>query len=108
MAEKNQQVKAAEKASNSESTAKPLSTRGKQFEGLVVSAKAAKTVTVTWERRRFIKKYERYEKRRSKVAAHVPEHLDVNEGDMVRIKETRPISKTKHFIVTEVITEDTQ
>ena len=102
MAKNNEKVKAAEKATVSESTTKPLSTRGKEFEGLVVSAKAAKTVTVAWERRRHVKKYERYERRRSKVAAHVPEGMEVKEGDTVRIKETRPISKTKHFVVTHV------
>ena len=103
MAKNKQEVKAAEKASSSASTQKPLRTRGKTFEGVVTSAKAAKTVTVSWERRRFVKKYERYEKRRSKVAAHVPENLTVQEGDIVRIKETRPISKTKHFVVVEVL-----
>ena len=103
MAKNNEKVKAAEKATVSESTTKPLSTRGKEFEGLVTSTKAAKTATVMWERRRYVKKYERFERRRSKVAAHVPEGITVKEGDTVRIKETRPISKTKHFVVTQVM-----
>lgn len=102
MAKNNDQVKAAEKAQASGSS---LSTRGKQFEGTVVSAKAAKTVSVAWERRRYVKKYERYERRSSKVAAHVPEGMTVKEGDTVRIQETRPISKTKHFVVTDVLEE---
>ncbi len=79
------------------------SLRGKQFEGVVVSAKATKTVSVEWETRSYIKKYERYERRRSKVAAHNPEGIDAKEGDVVRIKECRPLSKTKHFVVTEII-----
>ena len=103
MAKNNEQVKAAEKATASASS---VSTRGKQFEGTVVSAKAAKTVSVAWERRRYVKKYERYERRRSKVAAHVPEEMDVKEGDKVRIMETRPISKTKHFVVTQVLEDE--
>ncbi len=106
MAKNKDQVKPAEKAPVSESTKKPLSTRGKQIEGKVVSTKAAKTAVVAWERRRYVKKYERYERRSSKVAAHVPEDISVKEGDMVRIQETRPISKTKHFVVIEVLEEN--
>ena len=82
---------------------KPISTRGRVLEGKVISAKAAKTVTVEWERRKYLPKYERYEKRRSRVKAHVPEGVEVHEGQMVRIAETRPISKTKNFVVLEVL-----
>ncbi len=96
-------MKEAEKVAVSEST--QYSTRGKTFVGVVVSAKANKTASVQWERRIFVKKYERYEKRRSKVAAHIPDHLEIKEGDTVRIAETRPISKTKHFVITEKMEE---
>jgi small subunit ribosomal protein S17 len=106
MAKNNEKTKVAEKAAISESTTKRISTRGNEFEGVVTSAKAAKTVTVSWERRRYVKKYERYEKRRSKVAAHVPDEMTVKEGDVVQIKETRPLSKTKHFIVTKIVEEN--
>ena len=37
----------------------------------------------------------------SRVAAHVPEEIDVEEGDMVRIAECRPLSKTKNFVIIE-------
>ena len=97
MAKDNQQVEAQDGASKS------YNPRGMTFVGTVVSAKASKTVSVQWERRRFVKKYERYERRTSKVAAHVPEDMEVKEGDLVRIKETRPISKTKHHVVVEVL-----
>lgn len=106
-AKKTAKVKPAETAASagSEST---ISLRGKTFVGTVVSAKASKTVTVAWERRKFVPKYERYERRRSKVAAHNPENINAKEGDMVRIMECRPISKTKHFVVTEIVTEGQQ
>ncbi len=81
-----------------------ISLRGQEFVGTVVSAKAHRTVSVAWERRRYVPKYERYEKRRSKVAAHNPDEIDAKEGDVVRIKESRPLSKTKHFVVTEILT----
>lgn len=52
-----------------------------------------------WEHRHFIPKYERYERRHTKITVHAPDCLDVKEGDMVRIAETRPLSKTKNFTV---------
>jgi len=40
-----------------------------------------------------------YERRYSKVKAHNPDEIDAKVGDVVTIMETRPISKTKNFIV---------
>ncbi|MCA9477525.1 MAG: 30S ribosomal protein S17 [Simkania sp.] len=82
-----------------------LSVRGKTFVGKVVSAKMHKTVVVEWERRTLIPKFERYEKRRSKVSAHNPEEINAQEGDIVKIQETRPLSKTKNFAVVEIMTK---
>ncbi len=83
-----------------------LKVRGSKFTGTVVSDKAHKTVIVEWERRRFIKKYDRYEKRRTRVQAQNPTCIDAKEGDKVLIMETRPISKTKHFVVMKKIGVD--
>ena len=85
-----------------------ISVRGKTFVGKVVSAKMHKTVVVEWERRTLIPKFERYEKRRSKVSAHNPESINAKEGDMVRIQETRPLSKTKNFTVIEILGEQNE
>ena len=82
---------------------KKLSTRGRKFSGTVISDKMTKTVTVEWERRKFIKKFERYEKRRTRIKAHNPDSIGAETGDVVQIEETRPISKTKNFIVTKII-----
>ncbi|MCF7871817.1 30S ribosomal protein S17 [Candidatus Woesearchaeota archaeon] len=82
---------------------KPLSIRGRKFTGTVVSDKMSKTVTVEWERRKYDPKYERYEKRKTKVKAHNPENINAKTGDKVIIAETRPISKTKNFIVLKII-----
>ncbi|MDD9953978.1 MAG: 30S ribosomal protein S17 [Candidatus Woesearchaeota archaeon] len=84
-----------------QSTEPTLSTRGRTFTGTVVSDKMAKTVTVEWPRRKYVKKYQRYEKRRTRVKAH--DELGAKKGDRVEIMETRPLSKTKHFIVTKVL-----
>ncbi len=80
-----------------------VSLRGRLFTGVVKSDKMAKTVTVEWERRRFVKKYERYAKSFSRVKAHNPPCINAKAGEKVRVKETRPLSKTKHFVVVEVV-----
>jgi ribosomal protein S17 len=53
----------------------------------------------------FIKKYQRYERRNSIIAAHLPPCLDdqVEVGQMVIIGECRPISKTKKYCVIQKI-----
>jgi small subunit ribosomal protein S17 len=80
-----------------------IATKGRKFIGIVTSDKMAKTVTVEWERRKYITKYERYERRRSSVKAHNPEDLNAKKGEQVLIMETRPLSKTKHFLVIDVL-----
>lgn len=78
--------------------------RGNIFEGIVTSKKSEKTITVRRELTHYISKYERYKKVFSKIKAHVPEGMNVKEGDKVRIGETRKISKTKSFILMKIIT----
>jgi len=80
--------------------------RGRSFVGTVVSAKRHKTIKVEWTRHIYIPKYERYELRRTRVHAHNPESINAKEGEMVRIIECRPISKTKHFVVIEKLGDD--
>lgn len=83
--------------------AKAISTRGRTFKGIVVSSKAQKTVTVSWDRRVFVPKFERFQSKRVKVKAHNPDTMSAKEGDVVIIKECRPLSKTKKFVVVEVV-----
>ncbi len=80
-----------------------LSLRGRIFKGVVVSAKAPKTVVVKWSYYRFLKKYERYERRNTRVVAYNPECISAKKGDTVRISECRPLSKTKSFVVIEKV-----
>ena len=79
-----------------------LSVRGGTLEGTVASTDMEKTVIVEREYDVFVPKYDRYMKRRSKVPAHLSPCVDVDEGDTVRIAETRPLSKTKAHVVVEV------
>jgi small subunit ribosomal protein S17 len=80
-----------------------LPVRGQVFDGVVVSDKMANTVVVMREFEKKNTKYERYEKRRSKVHAHNPPCLNAKTGDIVKIAECRPLSKTKSFVVVEVL-----
>ncbi|PSG98826.1 MAG: 30S ribosomal protein S17 [Nanohaloarchaea archaeon SW_7_43_1] len=87
------------------STSIEFPTRGSSFTGTVESTKMEKSATVRWEHSQKVPKYERYERRNTKITSHVPEDLEVEEGDEVRIEETKPISKTKSTVITEIIEE---
>jgi len=78
-----------------------LPIRGKIIEGVVVSDRAQKTAIIEREYFHFIPKYERYERRHTRIAAYNPECISAKIGDRVRIAECRPLSKTKAFIVVE-------
>ncbi|MBI2598505.1 MAG: 30S ribosomal protein S17 [Candidatus Diapherotrites archaeon] len=80
-----------------------IKTHGNIFSGEVISTKADKTVTIQRSVTHYVPKYERYKKVRSKIAAHKPPCIDVFVGDIVRIEETRKLSKTKNFVVTKVL-----
>jgi len=77
--------------------------RGKIIEGTVVSSKAPKTAIVRVDYLHYYPKYERHERRHSRIAAHNPGCIEAKEGDRVRIAECRPLSKTKSFVVIEVL-----
>ena len=72
-------------------------------EGRVVSNKMNKTVTVLVERQVKHALYGKYLRRSTKLHAH-DETNACNEGDLVRVAECRPLSKTKNWQVIEVIT----
>lgn len=80
-----------------------LKYRGMQFEGKVVSDKAKKTVIVEVPYTMYVYKYERSLRRRSRIPAHNPECINAKLNDMVNVAETRRLSKTKTFVVTNII-----
>ena len=82
-----------------------LKVRGRILEGTVIKVDAFKTAKIEFQRLYKIPKYERYEKRNTKLRAHIPGCLQVKPGNLVKIAECKPISKTKHFVVVEVIKE---
>ncbi len=74
----------------------------KERKGVVVSDKRDKTITVAVERRTQHPKYKRVVKKTKKSTAHDEEYV-CNEGDIVRIMETRPLSKTKRWRLVEIV-----
>ena len=72
--------------------------------GVVVSDKADKTITVkveTYKKDPIYKKRIKYSK---KYAAHDEQNI-AKVGDKVRLVATRPLSKTKHFYLAEIVKE---
>ncbi len=83
---------------------KKLKMRGRTFQGKVIRVLSGR-VTIQFERMIKLPKYERYEKRKTKVHARLPECMqsEVAVGDLIEIAETRPISKMIHFVVSKVV-----
>ena len=83
-----------------------LKIRGRSFEG-VVTKKFAKRITIEFERMIYVRKYERYAKKKGKIHARLPDCMSnqINIGDFVRVRECRPLSKIIHFIFIEKINE---
>lgn len=74
----------------------------KERVGKVVSAKMAKTITIAIERQVKHPIYGKFIKRTTKLMVH-DENDDAREGDVVRVMETRPLSKNKRWRLVEVV-----
>ena len=79
-----------------------METRKQELVGKVVSAKNDKTITVLVETYKKDSLYSKRVKYSKKYAAHDEKNI-AQVGDKVRIVETRPLSKTKHYRLVEVI-----
>ena len=80
-----------------------LRIRGRLFTGKVISTSSAKTAKIEFERLLPIPKYERVEKKRTRLIVHNPDSINAQVGDLVKVSECRPISKTKNFVIIEKI-----
>ena len=79
-----------------------LNVKNENYVGRVIKKDANRTATIEWETQRYIPKYERYGKHRSRLRVHNPPCIDAAIGNMVRVLRTRPLSKTKNFVIVEV------
>ena len=81
--------------------------RSKSRTGIVTSNKMQKTVVVRVQRHMLHPKYGKYVLRAVKYKAHVEDHdpkkPTIQKGDVVRIVETRPLSKDKRWKVAEIV-----
>lgn len=81
-----------------------VGTRGRTFEGTVVK-KFHKRVVIDFERTVYVKKYERFYRKKTRLHARLPDSMEneINVGDYIKIMECRPLSKIIHFIVIEKV-----
>ena len=92
----------SEQATTGAAHAEPAKKNTRTLVGKVVSDKRSKTITVQIERRTKHELYGKIVARSSKYHAH-DENNEYKMGDMVEIAETRPISKTKAWVVTRLV-----
>lgn len=74
----------------------------KERVGVVVSNKMEKSITVAVQRKMKHPMYGKFVKKTTKFIAHDEENT-CNEGDIVRIMETRPLSKRKNWRLVEIL-----
>jgi small subunit ribosomal protein S17 len=75
--------------------------RGRLLTGRAVSTAGKGFAVVEMQYLHMVPKFNRGERRRSRVSAHVPPCIPVRDGDEVTIGECRPLSKTISFVVVE-------
>lgn len=76
-----------------------ISIRGRLLYARLVSQKAKGLAVLERDYYQYVPKYSRYEKRRSRVHAHISPCLNVKEGEQVIAAECRPLAKTVSFVV---------
>lgn len=74
----------------------------KERTGIVTSNKMDKSIVVAVERKVKHPKYGKFVKKTTKFVAH-DEKNDCNQGDTVRIMETRPLSKSKNWRLVDIV-----
>mmetsp|Transcript_13234 Transcript_13234/g.49469 ORF Transcript_13234/g.49469 Transcript_13234/m.49469 type:complete len:160 (-) Transcript_13234:171-650(-) len=80
-----------------------VSIRGRILTGVVKSTKMKRTLIMRMDYLHYIKKYQRYEKRHTNIAAHISPCFRCKEGDTVVVGQCRPLSKTVRFNTLKVI-----
>jgi small subunit ribosomal protein S17 len=105
-AELRRKQRAAAKAAHTAGTGTPAAERvsnaAKVRQGIVVSSKGDKSITVRIDIARRHRAYEKIVRSSTKLHAH-DERNEAGEGDVVRVVETRPLSKTKRWRLVDVV-----
>jgi len=84
-----------------------LKVRGRTFKGYIVR-KFPRRITIEFERIIYIRKYERYAKKKTRIHARLPACMQdkVKIGDYVLVGECRPLSKIIHFVLLKKVKEE--
>ena len=80
----------------------PVEGRRRMRQGIVISDKASKTITVRIDVARRHRRYEKIVRSSSTLHAH-DENNDAHEGDVVRVIESRPLSRSKRWALVDVL-----
>lgn len=80
-----------------------LKVRGMRKTGTIVSTKARKTAVIEMDIIKKFEKYKRWAHDKTRTVAHNPPCIDAQQGDIVKIGESRKISKTKAWVILEII-----
>ena len=93
----------SEQGAVGDKTESPIASHQKKvFTGRVVSDKMDKTIVVAISKRRMDRLYKKYVIETKRLKAH-DENNDAHEGDMVRVIESRPVSKHKKWRLVEIL-----
>lgn len=79
-----------------------VGSRGRTFEGFVTK-KFSTRVVVEFERTVYVRKYQRFYKKKTRLHARLPAGVPVEVGDYIRVRECRPLSKIIRFVAIEKI-----
>jgi small subunit ribosomal protein S17 len=99
---KEREARKAEPKSEPPAAVEHVHGRKKVRQGIVVSDKADKTITVRIDAARRHRRYEKVVRSTSTLHAH-DEANEAHEGDTVRVEESRPLSRTKRWKLVEVV-----
>ena len=80
-----------------------VNVRGRILHGTIMKMKMEKTIVIRRDYLKYVKKYNRFEKRHKNTSVHLsPAFRDAKVGDQVVVGECRPLSKTVKFVVLKV------
>ena len=79
-----------------------VGTRGRTFQGTVVK-KFPRRVVIEFDRTIYVPKFERFSRKTTRLHARLPDGMNIKEGDYIKVRECRPLSKIIHFVVVKKI-----
>ena len=86
-----------------------IKVRGREYKGTVLK-KFPKRVVIEFQKTIYIRKFERYANRKTRLHAWLPACLseEIKVGDYIKVGECRPLSKIIHFVVIKKLNSDLQ